>query len=76
MIPAVEVLYAVASELAQAAKDSLPKLRDGEEICREWYTGDIYYRETEYKGRKYLGQYDFKQRKSRHEAVKGCIPSK
>ena len=52
------VLLAVANELAQKAKDSLPELRNGEVIKREWLDNGIYYRETSLG----ISQYDFKQR--------------
>ncbi len=56
------VLLAVAKELAQTAKDSLPKLREGEKIQREWLTDGVYYRETTLDGDTYLNQYDFRQK--------------
>lgn len=56
------VLLAVAEELAQTAKDSLPELRDGEQIQREWYAEGVYYRETVFNGKTFLSQYDFKTR--------------
>lgn len=46
MSTAPAVLLAVATELAAQAKDSLPKLNDGEEVKREWYENGIFYRET------------------------------
>lgn len=55
---AAAVLFAVANELAQKAKDNLPELRDGEVIKREWLDNGIYYRETSHG----ISQYDFKQR--------------
>ncbi len=60
MNAAAAVLLAVAEELAQTAKDSLPELRDGEQIQKEWYAGGVYYRETVFDGKVYLSQYDFK----------------
>lgn len=56
------VLFAVAKELAQTAKDSLPELRDGERIQREWFTDGVYYRETAFNGESFISQYDFRQR--------------
>lgn len=47
MTPVSAAIYAVAKELAQKAKDSLPELRDGEQVLREWYTDGVYY-ETAY----------------------------
>lgn len=63
------VLYAVATELAKLAKDSLPKLRNGEEVLREWYDSGVYYRETSLNGKVFISQFDFRQRKSRRAAV-------
>lgn len=58
----VAVLRAVANELAQKAKASLPKLRENEKIQREWFDRGVYYRETNLNGDTYLEQYDFKQK--------------
>lgn len=69
MTPTSAVLFAVATELANLARDSLPEMREGEEICREWYDSGVYYRETSYKGKTFISQFDFRQRKSRQEAV-------
>lgn len=70
MTPVSAALFAVAKELAQTAKDSLPELRDGEHVLREWYTDGVYYRETQFDGEKLTCQYDFRQRK------KAPIPKK
>ena len=51
------------------AKDSLPEMRDGEEVRQEWLDGGIYYRETTYKGQTFISEYDFRQRESRQAAV-------
>ncbi len=64
MTPASAALYAVAKELAQTAKDSLPELRDGERVLREWYTDGVYYRETAFNGETFISQYNFRQRES------------
>lgn len=64
------VLFAVATELAKQAKDSLPELQDGEKIQREWLDSGIYYRETTLKGETFISQYDFRQRKSRQYSGK------
>lgn len=69
MTPVSAALFAVATELAKSAKESLPEMRDGEELRREWYNDGIYYRETAYQGKRFLSQYDFRQRESRQEAV-------
>lgn len=70
MTPVSAALYAVAKELAQTAKDSLPELRDGERVLREWYTDGVYYRETQFDGEKLTCQYDFRQRKKETENTK------
>lgn len=59
------VLLAVATELAKTAKDSMPKIREGESVRREWLEDGIYKRETTLNGEIYLAQYDFRQRKCR-----------
>ena len=59
------VLLAIITELAELAKNSLPKIQEGEKIKREWYENGIYYRETIYKGETIQAQFDFRQRKSR-----------
>ena len=69
MTAASAVLFAVATELAKEAQDALPKLRDGESVRREWLEDGIYYRETSYNGENFISQYDFRQRRSRREAV-------
>ena len=69
MTPASAALFAVATELARMAKDSLPEMRDGEEVRQEWLDGGIYYRETTYKGQTFISEYDFRQRESRQAAV-------
>lgn len=71
MIAASAVLFAVASELAEEAKDSLPKLRNGEIIQREWLEDCIFCRETSCNGEKFISQFDFRQRKSRRMAIGG-----
>lgn len=69
MTPAVLALLAVATELSELAKASLPKLRKGETVKREWLKDAIYYRETIWNGRKFIAQFDFRQRESRQMAV-------
>lgn len=70
MTPISAALYAVAEELAQEAKGSLPEMRDGERVLREWYTDGVYYRETEFDGEKFTSYYDFRQRKKKAETTK------
>lgn len=55
-------LLAVAKELAQQAKDSLPAIREGEQVRKEWYRNGVYFRETLFDGEIYLGRYDFRRR--------------
>jgi hypothetical protein len=69
MTAATSVLLAVATELAQQAKSSMPEIREGERIQREWYENGVYCRETALDDKLFLSQYDFRQRKSRREAV-------
>lgn len=69
MTSAAAVLLAVATELAKTAKSSMPEMRDGEKIIREWFEEGIYYRKTELAGEIFVSQYDFRQRKSRRVAV-------
>lgn len=71
MTAASSVLFAVATELAKEAKDAMPKLKDNESIIREWLEDGIFYRETNCDGKKFLNQFDFRQRKSRSTAVGG-----
>ncbi|MCX4357013.1 MAG: hypothetical protein OSJ43_12460 [Oscillospiraceae bacterium] len=63
------VLLAVATELAKTAKDSMPKIREGENVISEWLENGIYNRKTTLNGDVYLAQYDFRQKKSRRVAV-------
>lgn len=63
------VLIAVAKELAEQAKSSLPVLQEGEQILREWYEKGVYSRETLLNGETFLSQYDFRQRTCRRTAV-------
>lgn len=58
------VLFTIATELAKQAKDSMPEIRDGEIIQREWYEDGIYYRETTLNDKVFQSQYDFRKRKS------------
>lgn len=69
MTAAPAVLFTVATELAKLALSSMPEMRDGEQIEREWYEEGIYYRETSLDGVIFRSQYDFRQRKCRQLAV-------
>ena len=71
MNAASAVLFAVATELANQAKGSLPELREGEKVQREWFEGGIYKRLTTFEGRTFLSQFDLRQKKSRRVAVGG-----
>ena len=66
---ALTALFTVAKELAELAKSSMPELREGELIKREWLTDGIYYRETVFDGKTYQATFDFRQRVSRINAV-------
>ncbi len=63
------VLFAVATELAEQAKNSLPKIQEGEQIRREWLENGIYSRETVLNGETFLSQYNFRQRVCRRVAA-------
>lgn len=63
------VLLAVATELAEQAKNSLPEIQEGEQIRREWLENGIYSRETVLNGETFLSQYDFRQRACRRIAT-------
>ncbi len=71
MTQASLVLLAVATELSELAKASLPALREGETVQREWFKDATFYRETDMDGQKFLAQFNFPQRKSRRALVKG-----
>ncbi len=69
-----ETLYAIAKELAKQAIDSLPELRDGERVQREWFTDGVYYRETVFDGNTFTSQYDFRTRESTSQEEKATPP--
>ena len=58
------VLFAVATELSELAKASLPALREGETVQREWFENATFYRETNLDGQKFMAQFNFHQRKA------------
>ena len=64
MKAAIAVLISVAQELAELAKNSLMKIREGEKIKKEWYKNGIYYRESIFEGKVYQAQFDFRKRQS------------
>lgn len=70
MNAAPAVLLAVASELSAMAKGSLPKMREGETVRREWLKDGVYFRESVIGGEVCQAQYDFRQRKSHHTAAR------
>jgi len=55
--------FTVAKELAELAKSSMPEIRKGETIKREWLQDGVYYRETVYDGKIHQARFDFRQRK-------------
>ena len=57
----IQVLYAVATELAELAKNSLPALRKKEIIHREWFKNATLYRETDLKGQRFIAKFDFRR---------------
>ena len=65
------VLLAVATELSELAKASLPTLRKGETVQREWFKDATFYRETELEGQRFIAQFNFLQRKSLRVLTKG-----
>ena len=71
MNAASAVLFAVATELANQAKGSLPELREGEKVQREWFEGGIYKRLTTLGGRTFLIKLDFRKKKGRRGGVGG-----
>ena len=62
MKPIFKSLIAVAVELGETAKNSMPKLREGETIIREWLKNGFYYRETALEGKIFLAAFDFRLR--------------
>ncbi len=56
------VLITVAKELSELAKNSLPALRKGETIEREWFKDAVYYRETSFKGQRFVASFNFRNR--------------
>ena len=58
------VLLAVATELSELARSNMPVLRKGETIQREWFENATLYRETNFRGRKFITQFCFLKRKS------------
>lgn len=48
------------NEFVKKAKDSIPNLRDGEKIIREWYKNGVYFRETALNGDIFLAKYNSK----------------
>jgi hypothetical protein len=69
MNTAATILLTVAKELAEQAKNGLPKMREGEEVQREWYEPGKYYRETTLNGERHICLFDFRQKESRLTAA-------
>lgn len=59
---AIYILYSVAEELAELARSSVPEMRKGEYIQREWLEDGIYCRESIFQGETFLAQFDFRTR--------------
>ena len=64
MLTFIMILRSVAEELAELALSSVPKIRSGEKIKREWLKDGVYNRETTFEGKNFLAQFDFKTRTS------------
>ena len=60
---ASQVLLAVATELSELAKASLPALREGETMQHEWFRDATFYRETNLSGQRFIAQFNFLERK-------------
>lgn len=60
----MEVLRAIADEIAKTARASMP-IQDGETILREWLENGVYHRESRLNGVIIKCEYDFKLRKVR-----------
>ena len=60
---ASQVLLAIATELSELAKASLPALRKGETVRHEWFENATLYRETTLDGQTFIAQFNFPQRK-------------
>ena len=60
---ASQVLLAIATELSELAKASLPALRKRETVRREWFKNATLYRETTLDGRTFIAQFNFPKRK-------------
>ena len=63
MKPFIAILLSIAQELEDLAKNSVPKIREGEIVKREWLEDGVYYRETIFDSKLYQAQFDFKKRK-------------
>ena len=60
---AFSILFTIAEELAELARTSVPKLRDGEKVTREWLDNGVYHRESVLNGAVFHAGYDFRRRK-------------
>lgn len=60
----MEVLRAIAEEIAKTARASMP-IQDGEIVLREWLENGVYHRESKLDGVIIKCEYDFKLRKVR-----------
>lgn len=59
MTQSASVIVAVARELAQAAKERMPMLRDGEVVQSESFADGVYVRRSVYCGKTFEASYDF-----------------
>ena len=64
-----KTLLVVAKELAESATNSLPELREGELIKKEWLKDNIYCRETIHKNKVYHAKFDFHRRQGNVVAI-------
>ena len=60
----IHVLLAVATELSKLVKANLPVLRKGEKVQHEWLKNAVFYRETVWRGQRFIARFHFLQRKS------------
>lgn len=56
----LNVLFAIATELANEAKSKMPSLCAGEQIISEEFSDGIYRRKTRLKGKTSVYEYNFK----------------
>ena len=59
-----QALFSTAKEIAKQAENSMPKLKKGEVVKREWLKNEVYYRITVLNGVRYRAEYNFKTKKA------------